>query len=130
MFTFTALSNFFTYFFVGITMLFIFTALYIKTTPYNELTDIREGKVTSAITLVGAMLGFLFPILSLSIHGATIVEFISWSVVAGLVQLTVFAVMYKAFTAEAGSTNVAYAVFYAGVAMATGLMNAFSLIPY
>jgi putative membrane protein len=127
--TLQALLNFGLYFGIGIALLVCFTRLYILVTPYNEISDIRAGNVAPALSLVGAMLGFSFPLLSLSLHAVNIADFLVWGCVSGVVQLAVFKVLYMILPRQVEANNVAAGTLYFGCAVVTGLLNAFSLIP-
>ena len=55
-------DDFLIFFAVAIALLFAFTWIYVKITPYKEITLIREGNHAAAISLSGAMLGFALPL--------------------------------------------------------------------
>jgi putative membrane protein len=113
----------------GIALLALFTKLYQKWTPYDEFIQMKKGKKAPAFAMGGAMLGFTFPIVSLSYHGVNWVDFIIWSVVAGFVQLVLFKVLYRVIPMDIDEDNQAIGIFYAFAAICVGLINAFSLIP-
>lgn len=117
------------YFVTGSALLAIFARLYLSITPYDEVADITVGKKAPAIALIGAMLGFTVPILTMSYHGATLVEYLLWSTIAGIVQLICFKVLYRLMPGHIESDNCSVAILYGGSAVCVGLINAFSLIP-
>ena len=117
------------YFLSGAAMLALFARMYIFVTPYNERVHIEQGKLAPAVALVGAMLGFTIPIVSMSYHGAHFVEYLVWSVLAGVVQLVSFRVLYRVLPMRGEADNAAAATVYAGSAVCIGVINAFSLIP-
>lgn len=130
MMTIQAILSFFAYLGAGLVFLCAFAFLYVKITPYDEVQDIRAGKKAPAIALGGALLGFTFPILSLSYHGINLFDFSIWSLVAGVVQVILFKVLYAIMPMkEISADNQAVAIAYAFAAVCTGLVNAFSLIP-
>ena len=57
-----SLPAFASFFATAIVLLLAFLAIYVKITPYNELTLIREGNAAAAISLGGAVIGFALPI--------------------------------------------------------------------
>lgn len=126
--TFNMIVNFLTYFSVGMILLGAFTWLYVKVTPYDEFAMIKSGNVNSAISLVGAMIGFTLPVLSVSYHGINLLDFIFWSALAMSIQLAVFWPVYKWLDGSLHE-NKAAATLYAGLCVVVGLFNAFSLIP-
>ena len=114
---------------LGAAMLGVFTMAYVWITPYDDIADIRAGKMAPAIALVGAMLGFAAPLLIASFHGANIRDYLVWSTAACLVQLLAFKVLYWLLPNQIEANNPAAALVYAGSAVCVGLINAFSMIP-
>jgi putative membrane protein len=110
-------------------MLFAFTMLYLRVTPYDDVKDIHDGKVAPAIALGGAMLGFTFPLLMSSYLHASFWAFAVWSIIAGLVQLGVFAAIYRFMPRAIETNNIAGSLIFAFAAVCAGLLNAASFIP-
>lgn len=135
--TLSAFVSFIVYALASLSMLGLFTKIYLWCTPYDEFKQIRNGDTAPAITLSGAMLGFVLPILSVSYHGVNLLDFVIWATVAGIVQIVFFKLTYWFMPMEYGmgeisnlnTKNNAIAILYAGVAICVGLINAFSLIP-
>lgn len=127
--TLLSFANFLLYAGSGIALLALFTKLYQKWTPYDEFVQMKAGKKAPAFAMGGAMLGFTFPIVSLSYNGVNWVDFMIWSVVAGVVQLVLFKVLYRLIPMDIDEDNQAVGIFYAFTAVCVGLINAFSLIP-
>ncbi len=127
--TWSALTGFALYMGASMALLAAFTRLYIWVTPYDEIVQIGCGKKAPAFALGGAMLGFTFPLLSLSCHGSNIIDFLVWSVVAGITQLLLFKFLYHIIPMQVEEDNQAVGVFYSFAAVCIGLINAFSLIP-
>jgi putative membrane protein len=129
MITLDSIRWFLMYFATGVAMLWVFTRLYKYITPYNEDTQIAEGKMAPAIAYVGAMIGFTIPIVTMSYHGALFTEYLIWSGVAGVIQLICFRVLYWKMPTCIQANNCAGALLFLGAAVCTGIINAFSLIP-
>ncbi len=127
--TLASVGNYLIYAVLGILLLTIFTRLYIWFTPYNELDEMRKGKKAPAFALGGAMLGFTFPIMSMAIYGVNAIDFLIWSAVGGLVQATLFKILYRIIPMDLDTDNQAIGIFYAFVAICVGLINSVSLIP-
>jgi putative membrane protein len=127
--SFPAVGNFLLYMAATLALLALFTWLYKLWTPYDEFVQMRAGKKAPAFALGGAMLGFTFPLLSLSFHGINIVDFAIWSVVACAVQLLLFKILYWLIPMQIEEDNQAIGIFYSFAAVCVGLINAFSLIP-
>ncbi len=124
-----AVGNFLLYAGASILLLALFAWLYKLYTPYDEFEQMKKGKKAPAFALGGAMLGFTFPLLSMSYHGTNFFDFLIWSVVAGSVQLVLFKVLYRIIPMQVDEDNQAVGIFYAFTAVCVGLINAFSLIP-
>jgi putative membrane protein len=114
---------------MGLAVLLIFTRAYIWITPYNEVEDIRRGNMAPAVALVGAMLGFTAPLLVASLYGAGWLDYLQWALIACLVQLACFKLLYWLLPKQIEVGNSAAALVYAGAAVCVGLINAFSIIP-
>lgn len=127
--TLQAFFNFCLYALASLAMLGLFTRIYLWLTPYDEFGQIKEGYAAPAIALSGALLGFTFPLLSISYHGINLLDFLIWGAVAGVMQIVVFKVLYWAIPMEIERDNSAIAILYASLAICVGLINAFSLIP-
>lgn len=127
--TLASMGNYLIYAVLGILLLAVFTRIYTWSTPYNEFEEMRKNKKAPAFALGGAMLGFTFPILSMSLYGINTVDFLLWAVVGGLTQVALFKILYWFIPMDLDSDNQAIGIFYAFVAICIGLINAFSLIP-
>jgi putative membrane protein len=124
-----ALSAFVLYFGTGMVLLLAFARLYIWMTPYNEFDEIRAGHRAPAMALFGAMLGYTFPLMAVSLAGVSYGDYLVWALVAMAVQLAVFKFFYAAWPHVIEHDNRAAAIAYAGLATCTGLINAVSMIP-
>src|SRR5688500_14145112 len=121
--TLNAFLAFITYLGLGIALLLAFTRLYMWTTPYNEINDIRVGKKAPAVALVGAMFGVTLPLLSMSYHGVNVVDFLVWSVVAMGIQLLCFKILYWLIPAQIEADNQAVGILFAGAAISVGAIG-------
>ena len=134
--TWQAILNFLLYFGIGGAMLAVFTILYVRMTPFNEFEEIlHRHRIGPAITLGCAMVGFALPIMSASLHGVSLLDFILWGVMAGIFQAIVFFVWYTV-VAKNGiwdeiiqDRNNAAALLYGFFSIVVGLLNATSLVP-
>lgn len=105
-----------------------FKILYQFVTPYRERALIREGNTAAAITLAGALIGYVLPLASALSHTVSLPEFAAWAALAGVIQIVAFVLVrmialpdVKA-RIEAGEVSVA--VYLAGISIAVGLLNA------
>lgn len=120
------LIAFLTYLLVAFCLLAAFVAAYVHFTPYREFTLIREGNVAAAISLAGAVLGFVFPLASSIYFTQSLTEMCLWAGITTGVQFVVFlALRQQARAIENG--NVAAGVTVAVFSMAAGILNAVSI---
>ena len=113
----------------GVAMLAVFTRLYMTVTPYDEAKDIHDGKMAPAIALAGAMLGFTFPLLVASYTHTYFFGFLLWGIIAGMVQLGAFWLLYTYLPRYIETNNTAGATVFAVASICVGLINAASFIP-
>jgi putative membrane protein len=121
------LPAFILYFALALALLAVFFALYAAITPYKELVLIREGNVAAAISLGGALIGFVLPLARAVTQSVSALDLVAWGVVALVVQLVVFVAVGKLvprFVAAIREGRVAAATLLAALAIAVGLLNA------
>jgi putative membrane protein len=126
---FQSLLLFATYLGAGLALLAGFTFLYMRITPYDEAAQIKDGEAAPAIALAGAMLGFTFPLLVASHVRSGFTDFIAWGLIACLVQLVVFWVLYWLLPRVIATNNSAGALCFATASVCAGLLNAVSFMP-
>jgi putative membrane protein len=116
----------------GVLLMIAFLILYMRATPHEEVTLIREGNTAAAVGLAGAILGFAIA-LSRSISiSAGIQETIVWGLIALLVQVGghyLVRLMFPDFQAEIEKGSMPAAVILATTGVALGLLNAASMTP-
>jgi putative membrane protein len=121
------LPSFLLYFGLGIAAFGAFFVIYGAVTPYDELALIREGNVAAAISLGGAVLGFVLPLASAIAHSVGPIDMVVWSVIALAVQLVVYFLVTRLvphFAEAIRAGRVAGATLLAVLAVATGILNA------
>jgi putative membrane protein len=123
----TMLPNFFAYFSVAIVLLSVFLLVYINVTPYDEFALIRTGNSAAAMSLSGALLGFVIPVANVIAHSDTIADLVAWGAIAGTIQILAylaarFALPHIIEDIPAGKT--APAIFLAAASVSIGLINA------
>lgn len=125
-----ALANFAVYFGVGITLLFCFQLTYMAFTPYKETELIKGGNTAAATAYVGAIAGFVLPLASALAHSISLLDFALWGIVAGIVQVGVYAVVrlfYRDLADSIVAGKLSQAIKLAGVSVAVGILNAASM---
>jgi putative membrane protein len=124
------LPAFLTYFFLSLALLVVFLAVYLAITPYSELTLIRQGNVAAAISLAGAVIGFVLPLARAVTQSVSTLDLVTWGAVALVVQVVVFLLVGKLvpkLTKAVKDGQVAAATFLAALAVGVGVLNAASM---
>lgn len=124
------LPAFLLYFSLAMALLALFIAVYVAVTPYRELTLIREGNAAAAISLGGAVVGFVLPLARAVTQSVSALDLVVWGLVALVVQVVVFFVVGKlvprfAEAIKEGRTSAA--ILLAALAIGVGLLNAASM---
>lgn len=121
---------FFLFLLTGLVLWVAFNYIYLWLTPYDEHADIKAGKMAPAIALVGAEIGFMFPLVAASyVSGGNWYAFMLWGILAALVQLGTFKLMYWRYPGAVESDNRAVALTFAGASVCIGMLNAACMIP-
>lgn len=121
------LPAFLLYFALALALLGLFLAIYVTVTPYHEMTLIREGNAAAAISLAGAVVGFVLPLARAVTQSVSALDLVVWGVIALIVQVVVFFVVGKLvprFADAIKEGRVAGAVLLASLAIGVGLLNA------
>ncbi|NQE62637.1 DUF350 domain-containing protein [Caulobacter sp. RHG1] len=132
MFDFTAFQQGATAFLMAFVAAGLFTLafkyIYQWVTPYNEKELIRQGNMTAAIALAGALIGYVLPLASALSHTFSLIEFSAWATLAGVIQIAVFAgvrfIALQDIKARVENNEVSIGVYMAGISIAVGLLNA------
>ena len=124
-------DDFLIYFGIALLLLFVFTFVYIKVTPYKELELIRAGNKAAAISLSGAMLGFAMPLASTVVNAVNLIDLVLFALLATVVQLVAFVfvrMLMPNLTSAIEGGEVAEATFLAAVSISVGMLNAAALV--
>lgn len=100
---------------------------HLRLTPYDEFKLIREGNIAAALSLAGALLGFVLTIASSITHADGLVPFLFWAVMASVVQLIVFLVLTRLmpdYRLQIEHNNIAAGMLFGVSALAVGVINA------
>lgn len=122
-----SLPAFASFFLAASALLAAFSALYVLITPYSEFKLIREGNAAAAISLGGAVIGFALPLAVSVAISHNLYAMLGWGIVAGVVQLLVFAVARLALPRINESIprgGLASGIFLALLSIAVGILNA------
>jgi putative membrane protein len=121
------LPAFLLYFALGLLLLAAFLAVYIAVTPYKEIALIREGNAAAAISLGGAVIGYVLPLSRAIAQSVSVVDMLAWGAVALVAQVVVYFVVARAvphFPDAIRAGRISAATFLAALAIAVGLLNA------
>lgn len=122
----STLPNFLLYFVASAVLSLLFLGIYTRLTPYNEFELIKQGVLAPAISLSGAMLGFVIALASVIKNSLDFVDMAVWGLIAMVVQLLAFGivrVLFKTLTDGIVNNNIAKAVFLAMMSVVFGLLN-------
>jgi putative membrane protein len=123
----TGLPLFAAYFALGLLLLAVFVAIYVRLTPYKEIALIRAGNAAAAASLGGAIIGFVLPVASSIENSVSLVDMLVWAIVSMVVQLFAFWIaraLIPAIAKNVQDGQLASGVFLGAVAIALGLLNA------
>jgi putative membrane protein len=115
------------YFLVSIVLVVVFISIYTTITPYREITLIRHGNTAAAISLGGAVIGYSVPLAYAVAQSGSIVDMLTWSLVALVAQLVAYAItrlLLPTLPADVNEGKLAPAIFLAALSIAIGVLNA------
>jgi putative membrane protein len=119
--------EFCSYFGAALGFVILFFIVYCAMTPYNELRLIRSGNTSAAISLGGALLGFVLPLYSAITHSVSFIDMLIWAAIAMLVQIATFGsvrLLFKRLVRDIEDDHTAAATLLAFCSVAIGLLNA------
>lgn len=115
------------YFGVSAVMLIAFCAIYLRITPYREVSLIKEGNVAAAASFSGAIIGFTLPLAHAVAQAANLVDMLIWGGIALVVQLLSYLIvraLIPGIVRDIPEGKAAPGVFLGTVAIAAGILNA------
>ena len=125
--SFAGFDDFLVYLAVSLAFLGLFVAIYIRITPYRELTLIRDGNMAASFSLSGALLGFIIPLSAAVRYSVSLVDMAIWAALALVVQLCAFVavkVMIPTFSHDIVAAKSAQGFFLGAFSLGVGLLNA------
>jgi putative membrane protein len=114
----------------GSSLLMLIAALfvYIKITPYNELTLIRAGNTSASVSLSGTILGMVIPMASVIAHSVSFLDMLMWCAISLVVQLLIWELVNWIFGNLQKKISVdnctASAIMLAVTSVAVGVLQA------
>jgi putative membrane protein len=125
--SFAGFDDFLAYLAVSLILLAIFMAIYIRVTPYREISLIRAGNMAASFSLSGSLLGFVIPLAAAVQHSVGMIDMVIWAVVAMFVQILAFVavkMMIPSITHDIPADKGAQGFFLGCVSLGVGLLNA------
>jgi putative membrane protein len=125
--SFSGLGAFFGYFAASAVLLVLFCVVYLRVTPYAELSLVKEGKTAPAISFGGALIGFVLPLASAITHSVSFLDMALWALVALVVQVIVFLVLKGCLPGairDIAEDRMGPAIVVAVFSTAAGILNA------
>ncbi|HET9578235.1 MAG TPA: DUF350 domain-containing protein [Usitatibacter sp.] len=125
--SFAGFDDFLVYLAVALVLFAFFVAVYIRVTPYREITLIREGNMAAAYSLSGSIVGFVIPLAAAIEHSVGLVDMAIWGLIAGLVQILAYVavkLMVPTIGRDIPANQAAQGFFLGAVSVAVGLLNA------
>ncbi|MEP6484510.1 MAG: DUF350 domain-containing protein [Rudaea sp.] len=127
----STLPNFLVYLGTGILLLIAFMAAYVLVTPQHEIGLIRHGNASAGIVFSGTLFGFALPLASAMAHSVNLVDLLTWSVVAGVVQCIaslILRLVIRDLRAHIEADRMSVAITMASLKIAMGLLNAAAMV--
>jgi putative membrane protein len=127
-----AVLGFILYMLGGAIFLGAFQFIYTRMTPHQEFALIRDNNVAAAIALSGAIIGFAIPASNVIAYSISLLDFVVWALIAGVVQLAGFFVtslVIKNVPARIQRGELATGIYVAAVAISIGMLNAACMTP-
>ena len=125
--SFSTFDDFLVYFGLAVLLLVAFIAIYIRITPYREMTLIREGNMAASFSLSGAILGFVVPLAAVIQHSVNLADMAIWGLISLAIQLLAFVVVKLAIPTiarDVPANNGAAGFFLGSASLAVGLLSA------
>jgi putative membrane protein len=125
--SFAGFDDFLVYLGIAAVLLAVFVAIYVRITPYREITLIREGNAAAAFSLSGTIIGMVLPLASALENSVNLVDLGVWCTIALAVQIIVFIVARIALpniVQDIPAGKQASGIFLGAISIAAGLLNA------
>jgi putative membrane protein len=105
-----------------------FKAIYQATTPHNEAALIRAGNTAAAVALGGALVGYVIPLASALSQTHSLLEFIAWAALAGVIQIVAFWAVRRVALPDVSDRiergELSAALYLLFISLAVGILNA------
>ncbi len=123
----SGLPHFFQYFAMAALLLTVFWSVYTFFTPHDEMALIKQGNVTAAVVLVGALIGFAIPVAAAIMQSVSAMALAQWGVVAMGVQILVYTILrlfFRTLSDDLSADRLSMGILVAGLSVVSGILNA------
>jgi putative membrane protein len=123
----SGLPHFFQYFAMAALLLTVFWSVYTFFTPHDEMALIKQGNVTAAVVLVGALIGFAIPVAAAILQSVSAMALAQWGVVAMGVQILVYTILrlfFRSLSEDLIADRLSMGILVAGLSIVSGILNA------
>lgn len=123
----SGLPHFFQYFAMAALLLTVFWSVYTFFTPHDEMALIKQGNVTAAVVLVGALIGFAIPVAAAILQSVSPMALAQWGVVAMGVQILVYMILrlfFRSLSEDLTADRLSMGILVAGLSIVSGILNA------
>jgi len=123
----SGLPSFLLYFCGAAALLLLFSFVYTRITPHNELPLIRKGNAAAATSYGSALLGYTLPLSSAVAHSVSFEDMLTWGAVAMVVQFAVLGITRVAVPGlfrDMEKGRLAPALLLASISLSAGIINA------
>jgi putative membrane protein len=125
--SFAGFDDFLIYLSIASALLMVFIAIYLRITPYREISLIRDGNTAAAFSLSGTIIGMVLPLASALQYSVGLVDLLVWATIALAVQIIVFVVARIALpniVHDIPAGKQASGIFLGAISIAAGMLNA------
>ena len=126
----SGLGDFVVYLATALALVAVFLTVYTWVTPHGEIALIRQGNVAAALSLSGALLGFIVPLASAITHSVAWWDMLFWGGVALVVQLLSYFIVrmiLPSLSQDISAGKVAQGLLLGTISFGIGILNAASL---
>lgn len=117
-------------FVVSLALLAAFITLYSLLTSHREMALIRTGNKAAALSLGGAIVGFVIPVGKAVAQSTNLIDLVVWAAIAFVAQILAYAAasaLVPHLSRAIADDHVASGILLAALALAIGVLNAASM---
>jgi putative membrane protein len=117
-------------FLVSLALLAVFVTLYSFMTAHREMTLIRRGNKAAALSLGGAIVGFVIPVGKAVAQSVSLVDLVVWAAIAFVAQILAYVLasaLLPHLRKAIAEDHVASGILLSAIAVAIGILNAASM---